>query len=1042
MWIEACPVCAVVLAAVLLQPVAADAADNLAPNPGFELEDAGEPAFWQQRTPGDAARKLTWVDGVARSGARSLCICNEQPGLSRWRTGHLRDIVLQPGTEARFSAWVRTRGVLGAANLRLYVCNEKGDILLQPGSNTVAADTDWTQLHVSATVPAEPSYAMLYLELKGAGTAWFDDVTLTGTLAENRAILAAPAAIHFGPEDMWDLTGYQKTIRDGRPAIQLPPDATDPTGQAALYFPEETARYDITLTYFDEFDGACTLRVVLNGEELGKRVFDAVPADAKDDVRTWTLPGVDVQRNSKLVLIGRADQGEYCRITRVSFTRVGRFAGTLLPAEQLPACPALLVYRTQSQRRSAAGMLNAFVNQYGTSPAVQRREARLARLQTPEDWRAYQETVREHLGDHWGPFPLKTPLNARTVGVIDREKFTIEKVVYESRPRYYVTANFYCPKGRKFPVPGVILVCGHASEGKGYHLYHECSLGLVLKGYAVLAIDPTGQGERSEYFDPTSLQDTVSRTVAQHWQLGRPSFLVGQTLGGYRTWDAIRGVDYLLTRPEVDAEKLAAVGNSGGGQMSFLVTAADERIDVCVAAHPGGSMENTYFTGWLADRDVLALIPPRPCRVIVGTQSGESYHQTKVDDMLRFYKGLGYDEARCELKWADGVHDMKRPKREPTYEWLNRWFGKEEEGWQEPALEPLSAADLWCTETGYALKSLGGETGRSLNAKRMGYILPQRRIPADRAQAQAQQVALHAAVTSRVGLHVVPDRLPPEVTRHGTRQLERLGVELLEIVPEHGIRIPAALLTSAHASADAPIVIHAAERGKPIRVDRPSLPVSLCRAGLTVLCIDVRGTGETDAAGGRFASTANGYHPAEATRSALATNAYGYMGRSMPAMRAVDIIRACDYVRLQPRWRNRQIVVVGEGIGGLWALLAGACDSHIAAVVTVNTLASLRMLIEAPLYEVRGYFYMPHALQDFDIPELAVLVAPRPVTWIDPVDSAAHPVAEDEFRRRSQWTTAMCSALSASNSFVRTGDAGPDETAAALLQALALDKPR
>jgi dienelactone hydrolase len=82
-------------------------------------------------------------------------------------------------------------------------------------------------------------------------------------------------------------------------------------------------------------------------------------------------------------------------------------------------------------------------------------------------------------------------------------------------------------------------------------------------------------------------------------------------------------VDYLVSKPEVDKNKLASVGQSGGGQMALLITAVDERIKVCAASHPGGSMEGTYLLGQrVANREILSLIPPRPLRITVGDESG------------------------------------------------------------------------------------------------------------------------------------------------------------------------------------------------------------------------------------------------------------------------------------------------------------------------------------------------------------------------------------------------------------------------------------
>ena len=135
------------------------------------------------------------------------------------------------------------------------------------------------------------------------------------------------------------------------------------------------------------------------------------------------------------------------------------------------------------------------------------------------------------------------------------------------------------------------------------------------------------------------------------------------------------GTDYLESRPEVDGEQLVAVGNSGGGIMALLITAYDERIKVCAAAHPGGPYEQLFLTGRsIPESDVLSLIPPRPCAMIVGRDSGEiAGHQGKLDRMMPFYEGLGVGGERAEMILVDGVHNMEKPKREAAYGWVNRW---------------------------------------------------------------------------------------------------------------------------------------------------------------------------------------------------------------------------------------------------------------------------------------------------------------------------------------------------------------------------------
>ncbi len=429
---------------------------------------------------------------------------------------------------------------------------------------------------------------------------------------------------------------------------------------------------------------------------------------------------------------------------------------------------SLRVYDEPQERTEAQGMLAAFVAK-SMAPIIERREQELGALASPEQWRQRQDRIRQQLAEFLGDFGPKCPLDSRTVGKLDRPDYVIEKVIFQSQPGYFCTTNLYLPKRRPLPRPGVLLTCGHSAEGKAWRLYHETCLGLVLKGYVVLALDPTGQGERSEYFDPASGKPTVPYTVSQHHYLARPSWLVGRTLAGYRTWDAIRAVDYLVSRPEVDPEKIGATGNSGGGIMALLITACDPRVKVCAAAHPGGSMEQTFLTGRRsAEAEILSLIPPRPCAIVVGRDSGEAPgHQAKLDDMLRFYRGLGADPSRGQMFLVDGVHDMKQPKRVVCYAWLNKWLDQEREGADEPPLVLETVADLNCTATGLAVRDLGGQTGQTLNARVAERLRPPRLSPDSRAALDATRAELRAAVARRIGLNVPDVRATPTATSRG-----------------------------------------------------------------------------------------------------------------------------------------------------------------------------------------------------------------------------------------------------------------------------------
>lgn len=984
---------------------------NVTPNPGFETADADVPAFWSQRTPTDADRSLNWDAEVSHQGKRSLKIENIAAVISRWRWGHLRDATLEIGSQGMLRCWIKTKDVQGEAFLRLYFMDAADQIVRQPDSSKLSGSNDWTEVELSFTVPDATAYVMVYLELTGMGTAWFDDVELTGTPSQV-PVVAAPQEFVYGLGDLDCLEGCLVQPRGKQTVLQLAPRKT--RASARVVFWGESARYDIGLTYVPSRSKQSAAEMLVNGNPIAQWQFIRGGDDSSPEkglAQKW-IRGIDVQQRSRIELRWQGDPGEGCGWVKIAFRSVGRFAGSFLPSDKLRLEPTLRIYPETDRRRQAKEMLPSYVARK-VAQVAEHREAELAALTTPEQWRQRQQRTRGRLIEMFGDFGPKCPLNARIVGKLDRPQYTIEKLVFESQPRYYCTANVYVPKNRPFPAPAVLFTCGHSAEGKAYHLYHEACLGFVLKGYVVLALDPTGQGERSEYFDPTSGEPLVPLTVMQHVYLGRPSFLVGRTLAGYRTWDCVRALDYLESRPEVDREQLAAVGNSGGGIMALLITAYDQRIKVCAAAHPGGPYEQLFLTGRsIPQADILSLIPPRPCAMIVGRDSGEvAGHQGKLDGMIPFYEGLAAGSERGQMILVDGVHNMEKPKREAAYAWVNRWLNRAEEGDTEPPLSPEPVAELNCTESGFVLRDLGGETGQTLNAKLAASWRTDRPAPSHGSSLDATRAALGDRIRRRLGLDVPASRPAPRTTAAGGFETEEFTVERMLIESEEGIVLPAALLQPKPAG-EGTVVLHVAELGKPTSATQSSLALELARAGHVVFSVDVRGAGETDP---RTRATLLPLTRPDSQQWAFDFSAAdsAQAGTTMTAMQIFDVIRATDYLAGRADLRGRPIILLGEGFGGVWALGAAAFDDRPAGVVCVRTVPSYVLIVAAQYYQIRDYFWVPGALRDFDLPDLAALIAPRPTVLINPIDAMLEPLEVDRCWAMYGWPRDVYRALGA-----------------------------
>src|SRR6266699_655687 len=213
---------------------------------------------------------------------------------------------------------------------------------------------------------------------------------------------------------------------------------------------------------------------------------------------------------------------------------------------------------------------------------LERREKAIAEIHTVAGAQRRKHVVREKLMELLGGLPdYNGPLNPRITGRIQNESYTIEKVIFESLPGYFVTANLYRPNqsGR---YPGILLQSGHTQEGKpeGQRL----AANLALKGFVVLAFDPVGQGEREQTYDPRVDRSLAGWSVPEHIQAGAQSVLIGESVARYFIWDAKRALDYLVSRPEVDPARLGAVGCSGGGALTAFIGALDPRLKAVAPA--------------------------------------------------------------------------------------------------------------------------------------------------------------------------------------------------------------------------------------------------------------------------------------------------------------------------------------------------------------------------------------------------------------------------------------------------------------------------
>ena len=204
---------------------------------------------------------------------------------------------------------------------------------------------------------------------------------------------------------------------------------------------------------------------------------------------------------------------------------------------------------------------------YFCSVGFQQLEERIAiidKLQSKEDWLKRQVAVREKLVSIIGPLPEKTPLNIQITGTIQKEGYRVEKLIYESLPGYFVTSALFIPDNLKEKAPAILNPIGHSTQSFRRDIYQHTIINLVKKGFIVLTYDQVGQGERLQYYDKASGKSRFGSTH-EHSYPGAQCFISGYSPAKYFLWDGIRGIDVLLSRKEVDPDRIGLTGLSGGG---------------------------------------------------------------------------------------------------------------------------------------------------------------------------------------------------------------------------------------------------------------------------------------------------------------------------------------------------------------------------------------------------------------------------------------------------------------------------------------------
>lgn len=316
--------------------------------------------------------------------------------------------------------------------------------------------------------------------------------------------------------------------------------------------------------------------------------------------------------------------------------------------------------------------------------------SRPSRFKTKQGFLKYQKRARRQLFEMLGldPLPKKTPLKPVITGTVDHPEFTVEKIHFQSRPGLYVTGSFYVPKKRDGKLPTILYVCGHGrvkKNGISYGnkaTYQHHGAWFARNGYACLTIDTLQLGEIEGIHHGTYNHD-------MWWWNSR-----GYTSAGVEAWNCIRALDYLETRPEVDANRFGVTGRSGGGAYSWWIAALDERIQAAVPVAGITSLQNHVVDGCVEGHcdcmyhvntyrwdfpQIAYLVAPRPL-LISNTDKDRIFPLDGVVDVYskarQIYKLLDA-ERNIGLQITEGPHKDTQNLRVHAFHWFNRFLKKQ-----------------------------------------------------------------------------------------------------------------------------------------------------------------------------------------------------------------------------------------------------------------------------------------------------------------------------------------------------------------------------
>ncbi|MBD3373498.1 xylan esterase [candidate division KSB1 bacterium] len=664
---------------------------------------------------------------------------------------------------------------------------------------------------------------------------------------------------------------------------------------------------------------------------------------------------------------------------------------------------------------NAENMLPLFLNDQAYQ-YLDIRESRIVGLQTRADWLKRQARVKEVLMQIVGPFPEKTPLNPRVTGIVQKQGYRIEKILFESMPDYHVSGCLFIPDSIDSPRPAILNVIGHSLESFRRDIYQIPLLNLVKKGFVVFAMDPMGQGERIQYTDEEKKQGGInpSSSTREHSYVTNQLFLTGASSARYWIWDGMRAIDYLLTRPKVDADRIGVTGLSGGGTQTAYLAAFDDRIK---AASPAGYIcgfrrllqsigpqdgEQNFYHGiasGIDHADLIEVFAPKPYLIAATTRDFFSIQGARETyrEVQHAYRAFGKPD-NLQITEDDYGHGYTQKNREATYAFFQKHLDLPGNVTEEN-VDILSPEELTVTATGQILTSIGGKTLFDINRQIAEPLIM--KLVASRTSPDTHLAHARERATELSG-YAVPEKQVETVFR-GQYQRDEYVVQMVALHGEGDYVIPLLLMVP-DKKGPHPAMLYLDPRGKEAEAMPGGELEKWVKEGFIVVAPDLIGIGET-------------------AKEQTYPGQYGYnavlIGQSIVGIHAGDIQRGVNLLKNRSDVLNGQIHALAHGELCPALLHAAAFENDFQSVTLVDPLISYSELVSHKLYQSSQSFNwgVAGALTAYDLPDLMALVAPAKLSLINARDAMNQQALTELLSRELDFPRGVYAAKNAASDF-------------------------